>query len=146
MEIQKLPFFLAGKQAEFGKGTKVIGAKGFVWLSGSAGHDPNTGKIPEGGGEQARIVMENIKVALADFGASLKNIVFWRRYIKGEFPNGIINDPGYREIDRALQEFWRENCPEFLKTNMPPGQTLLGVTSLALPELLVEIEVIAAIE
>ncbi len=146
MEIQRLPLFLAGKQAEWAKGNKVIGAKGFVWLSGSTGLDPNTGKIPEGGGEQARLAMENIKEALADFGASIKNIVFWRRYIKGEFPNGILNDPGYREIDRALQEFWRENCPEFLKTNIPPASTLVGVSALALPELLLEIEVIAAIE
>ena len=90
--------------------------------------------------------MENIKARLEEYGSSLKNILFWRRYIKGEFPNGILNDPRYQEMDKALQEFWQENCPELLKGTNPPASTLLGVTALAQPECLIEIEVVAAIE
>jgi len=146
MEIQRSPVVVAGQHGGYAKGNSVTGAKGFVILSGSVGIDVNTGKIPGGGGEQAKLAMENIKARLEEYGSSLKNILFWRRYIKGEFPNGILNDPRYQEMDKALQEFWKENCPEFLKANNPPASTLLGVTALAQPGFLIEIEVVAAIE
>jgi len=146
METQRSPVVVAGQHGGYAKCNSVTGAKGFVILSGSVGIDVNTGKIPEGGGEQARLAMENIKARLEEYGSSLKNILFWRRYIKGEFPNGILSDPRYLEMDKALQEFWKENCPEFLKANNPPASSLLGVTALAQPGFLIEIEVIAAIE
>ena len=145
MEIYRTPCVIAGKAMEWAKGTRVIGTRGFVLLSGSAGVDYNTGKIPEGAGEQAKLAMENIKEILAEYGSSLKNILFWRQYIKGEFPHGITSDSKYQEIRKALQEFWKENCPEFLNENNPLSSTLIGVTALALPELLVEIEVVAAV-
>lgn len=146
MQIQRSPVVIAGQLGGYAKGSSVTGARGFVILSGSLGIDVKTGKIPEGRGAQAKLAMENIKARLEEYGSSLKNILFWRRYIKGEFPNGILNDPRYQEMDKALQEFWQENCPEFLKGNNPPASTLLGVTALAQPECLIEIEVIAAIE
>jgi len=146
MEIQRSPVVIAGQHGGYAKGNSVTEAKGLVILSGSTGVDVNTGKIPAGGGEQAKLAMENIKTRLEEYGSSLKNILFWRRYIKGEFPNGILSDPRYLEMDKALQEFWKENCPEFLKENNPPASTLLGVTALAQPGYLIEIEVVAAIE
>ena len=146
MQIQRSPVVIAGQPGGYAKGSSVTGAKGFVILSGSLGIDVNTGEVPEGGGEQAKLAMENIKARLEEYGSSLKNILFWRRYIKGEFPNGIVNDPGYQEMDKALQEFWKENYPEHLRENNPPASTLLGVTALAQPACLIEIEVIAAIE
>ena len=115
-------------------------------LSGAVGQDPVTGEIPGGMGDQAKLAMESIKARLEEYGASLENIMFVRRYIKGNFPNGIINDPAFQESDRAVQQFWKENCPEFLRENNPPASTLLGVTSLAMPEMLIEIEVVVAIE
>ena len=146
MQIQRSPVMVAGQHHGYAKGNSVTGAKGFVILSGSLGIDVNTGKIPATGGEQARLAMENIKARLEEYGSSLKNILFWRRYVKGEFPDGILNDPRYHEMDKAMQAFWRENCPEFLKEDNPPASTLVGVTALARPECLIEIEVIAAIE
>ena len=146
MEIKRSPVIIDGKPAVYAKGTAVVGNKGFVWLSGSVGINVSTGKIPEGAGEQAKIAMENIKARLEEYGASLKNIVHIWQYIKGQFPDGIINDPRYPEIRSAIEEFWSENCPEFLIENNPPASTLLGVTSLARPQLHLEIMVVAAIE
>ncbi len=146
MLIHRTPVIIAGKSRGYAKGSVVREAKGFVLLSGAVGQDPVTGEIPKEIGEQTRLAMESIKARLGEYGAPLKNILFVRRYIKGNFPNGIVNDPVYQESDRVVQQFWRENCPELLRGNNPPASTLLGVTSLAMPEMLIEIEVVAALD
>ena len=146
MEIHRSPLIVAGKPRGYAKATKAIGAKGFIWLSGVVGFDPQTGEIPEGMKEQAKLAMKNIKSRLEEYGVSLKNIVHLRQYFKGEFPNGILNDPNYPEYAVVIEEFWQENCPEFLKDNNPPALTAIGVTALARPQLLVEIDVVAAVE
>ena len=146
MDIHRSPVVIAGQPAVYAKGSAVTGAKGFVLLSGSVGIDVNTGRVPEGAGEQAKLAMENIKARLEEYGSSLENILLVRKYIKGEFPNGIVNDPLYQEMDGAIENFWTEHCPEFLKENNPAASTLLGISALARPEFLIEIEVVAAIE
>ncbi len=151
MDIQRLPVVIGGDKVysgvgRFAKGTKVVGARGLILLSGSVGIDMNTGAIPEGAGEQAKLAMENIKARLEEFGGSLGDIVFLRRYVKGEFPNGMVNDPKFQEADKAIQDFWKENYPEFVRGNRPPASCLVGVTSFALAELFIEIEVTAAVE
>lgn len=145
MEIKRSPVIIAGNPAVYAKGSAVTGAKGYVLLSGSVGVDVKTGKVPEGAGEQARLAMENIKVRLEEYGSSLSNLLFVRKYIKGEFPNGIVADPMYQEIGEAIERFYAEHCPEFLKENNPPASTLLGISALAQSEYLLEIEVVAAI-
>jgi enamine deaminase RidA (YjgF/YER057c/UK114 family) len=64
-------------------------------------------------------------------------------YIVGQnFQVGVRDDSKYQEGNMALQEFWEENCPEFLM-NLPVF-TLIGVVGLARKEILVEIMIIAA--
>jgi len=145
MEIRRSPAIVAGEPARWGKSTVVTGAKGYVLLGGAIGMDMATAQIPQTMREQTKKAMENIKEALEECGASLNNILFMRRYMKGQFPNGMRNTPEYQESISALEEFWGENCPEFRIGNTPPASTLIGVTALALPELKIEIEVIAAI-
>jgi enamine deaminase RidA (YjgF/YER057c/UK114 family) len=145
MEIRRSPVIIAGSPAVYAKGSAVTGAKGTVFLSGSVGVDVNTGKVPEGAGEQARLAMENIKARLEEYGSSLSNILLVRKYIKGDFPNGIVAEPIYQEISGAVEKFWAEHCPEFLKENNPPASTLLGISALAQSDYLLEIEVVAAI-
>ncbi len=145
MEIQRFPVIIAGELRNWGKSTIVTGAKGFVFLGGAVGIEMDTGAIPEGIGEQTRMAMEHVREALEECGSSLENIVFFRRYVKGQFPNGILNDSGYLESMNVLQEFWKENCPQFLAGRNPSASSLIGVTALAFPELKIEIEVVAAI-
>ena len=145
MEIRRSPVIIAGNPAVYAKGSAVMDAKGHVFLSGSVGVDVKTGKVPEEAGEQARLAMENIKARLEEYGSSLSNILLMRRYIKGEFPNGIAADPLYKEIGEAIENFWADHCPEFLKENNPPASTLLGVSALAHVDYMLEIEVVAAI-
>jgi enamine deaminase RidA (YjgF/YER057c/UK114 family) len=58
----------------------------------------------------------------------------------------MVTDTVHQEIRKAMEEFWQINCPEFLRENNPPAATTLGVTSLARPEFLLEILVVAAVE
>jgi len=146
MDIQRSPVILAGRSAPYAKGTRVVGNKGYVWLSGCLGEDINTGKVPEKAGEQATLAMNNIKTRLEESGSSLKNIVHIWQHQKGLFPHGLANDPSHDEIRDAIEAFWRTNCPEFQRRNNPPASTFLGVTALAQPAYLIEITVVAAIE
>lgn len=146
MEIHRMPVITGGKSRGYAKGTRAIGAKGFVWLSGVVGFDPDTGEIAEGIKEQTKLTMKNIKSRLEDYETSLKNILLIRQYFKGEFPNGVFNDPSYTECVATIEEFWKENCYEFLRENNPPAMTVIGVTSLASPKILLEIDVVAAVE
>lgn len=146
MEIKRSPVIIAGQPVSYAKGSAVTDAKGLVFLSGSVGLDVNTGEVPKGASEQAKLAMENIKARLEEYGSSLNRILLVRKYIKGEFPKGISNDPLYREIREAIENFWADHCPEFLKKNNPPASTLLGVSALAQPEYLLEIEIVAAME
>jgi len=146
MEIKRSPVIIAEQPAVYAKGSVVTGSKGLVFLSGSVGVDVNTGKVPKGAGDQAKLAMENIKARLEEYGSSLNNILLVRKYIKGGFPEGIVDDPVFQEIGEAIENFWVDHCPEFLKENNPPASTLLGVSALARPEFLLEIEVVAAVE
>jgi enamine deaminase RidA (YjgF/YER057c/UK114 family) len=146
VEIYRAPLLVAGKSRGYATGTRAIGARGFVWLSGVVGVDSQTGEIPEGIREQTRLTMQNIRSRLEEYGTSLRNITLLRLYFRGEFPNGIFNDPKYPECAAVIEEFWGENCPEFLRDSNPPALTIIGVTSLARPQLLLEIDVVAAVE
>jgi enamine deaminase RidA (YjgF/YER057c/UK114 family) len=146
MDIQRLPLVVAGKNLPCAKGTKVVGGSGFVWLSGAVGEDVDTGNIPEEAGAQAELAMENIKARLEEYGSSMQNIVHVWLYVKGQFPEGMVNDSRYLDAVKAIEGFWSTNHPEFLRGNNPPASTHLGVTSLARPTFHVEILVVAAIE
>jgi enamine deaminase RidA (YjgF/YER057c/UK114 family) len=145
MEIYRKPAIVAGQSRGYAKATSVSGAKELIWVSGCIGINEDTSEIPDDAGEQAKLVMKNIKSRLDDFGSRLENILFFRMYYKGIFPNGVFGDPNHTKIEKAIQDFWREHCPQFLRENCGPSESIIGVTSLARPKVLIEIEVVAAI-
>jgi enamine deaminase RidA (YjgF/YER057c/UK114 family) len=145
LEIQRSPFVIAGQNREWAKATVVSGNRGTIYLSGSAGTDPATGKTPESIGEQTKNALQSIKTILEEYGSSLKYILHMFYYVKGSFPDGMLGNPVWQEADEAMQDFWRENCPEFAVENNPPASTLVGVAALAVPELKIEIQAVAAI-
>lgn len=141
MEIKTPMAMRAGKPLGFAEGSAVIGAKGFVFLSGITGTDPKTGETPEGMAAQTRVALEHIKASLKEFGTSLENICHVWYHVVGTFPNGITNDLKEHERKNTLEEFWKKHCPDKPK---PPG-TLIGTTALIRPDLLIEVTIIAAI-
>ncbi len=136
--------YIRGEIMPWARGVAVRDARGFVFLSGTEGTDPDTGEIVEGAYEQTRLALKKIKHNLEELGTSLENICHIWYYVAGpDFPEGVRGHPTYVERTRALKEFWEEHCPHFLIK--PPAATLLGVVALGRKERLIEILVIAAI-
>ena len=138
MEIRRPRDLRAGKRLEWAKGTAVTGAKGFVFLSGITGRDPKTGEVVKGGIDaQVKVIFESIKGKLEELGTSMENICHIR--MDWTDPAGVME---------ALQKVWKEHCPRFAEDNPdrdPPAMTGLQVKALALPEMLIEVTVIAVI-
>ena len=139
--------FHGGQLMPWATGTAVWGAGGFVFLSGTEGRSPDTDEVVEGIGAQTKMCMTKIKERLEEFGTSLDNICLTWKYIRGpEFPEGVQNDPKWAEVSKAIDEFWVENgYPDFVSSKNPLPGTLIGVSSLALKEMLIEITCIAAL-
>ena len=78
--------------------------------------------------EQSRFIIQKIEMALKDAGASLQDVVRTRIY--------VTDITQWEAIGRAHGEFFRE---------IKPASTMVEVSALVSPDLLVEIEAIAVI-
>jgi len=112
---------------------QVVTAQGgkTVYLAGQAGLRAD-GSIPDGLFEQAELTYENIAVALAAVGGSAADVVRITVYIVG-LGEGVDPTPVYQAQGK------------FFPPDAKPASTILGVSGLALPELLVEVDVIAVV-
>ncbi|MGH6642761.1 MAG: RidA family protein [Bradyrhizobium sp.] len=81
---------------------------------------------------QTEQVMRNVGLALAAAGASFSDVVKITTY--------VVN---YKSEHRAI--VGKARAPFFAK-GTPPASTLVGVSALALPEWLVEIEAVAVVD
>ncbi len=146
MEKKTYPLYHAGKLMPWSKGTVIKDAKGFVFLSGTEGRDPETDEVVEGIAAQTRLAFEKIKSRLEEMGSSLENICSIRTYIVGpEFPDGIEADPKWQASFKARTDFLKEHCPQLCYGSNPPAGALIGVSGLGKKEMLIEVDVIAAI-
>ena len=82
--------------------------------------------------EQARQALRNVQAAIEATGGTLKDIASLRIYIVNYEPENA------QAISIALREF-------FPSTN-PPASTWIGVSALAVPEFLIEIEATAVLD
>jgi enamine deaminase RidA (YjgF/YER057c/UK114 family) len=106
-------------------------ARKTIYISGQIGVDAQ-GSAREGLRAQTIQVFENLKTALASVGATFDNVV--------KVTYLIVN---YKPEDRATIVEIRS---QYFNAQHPPASTLIGVQALARPELLIEIEAIAALE
>ena len=148
MEMKIYKLYHGNVLMPWGKATRVTGAKGFVFIAGCEGQDPTRdwrqgGPVVEGAAAQTKIALEKMKSRLEEAGTSLEYMVHMTWYVKGPFPDGVVNSPNYR-LDVA-DEFFREHCPKLCSDNNPPTHDLVGVASLALKDMVVEIGCIAAV-
>jgi 2-iminobutanoate/2-iminopropanoate deaminase len=82
--------------------------------------------------EQARQAVRNVQAAIEAAGGTLKDIVSLRIYIVNYQPENA------EAVNIALQEFF--------SSENPPASTWIGVSALAVPEFLIEIEAIAVLD
>jgi len=148
------PLYYGGKQVGWGKGTVVEGARGFIFLGGAEGHDPERSDpwpnpekavIVEGIEAQTRLALQKIKSALEEMGSSVENIVKLVYYMVGSFPDGVARHPNYRKVAEVVGEFWAEHYPDYCRGRNPLPFDLIGVTALASKDMLIEIGCIAVL-
>lgn len=100
----------------------VVRAGNLVWVSGTVGVAPD-GKIPEGVTEQFDVALKNLDACLKAVGGSVENVVKVTVYLTDVDDRKLINP--------ARQRYFGTHRP---------ASTLVEVSALVLPELLVEIE------
>ncbi len=109
--------------------SQVVG--NLVVLSGCQALDHDSIKVETSDfREQARLVLEKIRVGMEETGGSMDSVVKTVVFIKD-----LNHLQPYREIERAYFEHY---APNLLKT--PPASTAIVVDELPRPEFLVEVE------
>ena len=109
--------------------SRAVRAGNQVFVSGTVGRGGDGAVIAGGVYEQSKQIIENIRTALEQAGASLRDVVRTRTYL----------------VDVSTQdEFARAHREAF--GDIRPASTLVEVSRLASPEMLVEIEADAVIE
>jgi 2-iminobutanoate/2-iminopropanoate deaminase len=100
-----------------------------VYVSGNVPVDPDTGDLVEGGvGPQTRQVLENVEAILDAAGTSMDNVIR-----AGVF---MTDMDAFGEMNEVYEEFMSEPYP---------ARTAVRA-EMANPDILVEIDVIAAVE
>jgi len=102
-----------------------------VYISGQTARDEKSNVVGVGDvRKQAEKVFDNLRIAVEAAGGSMGDIAKITTYIVGLKPD-----------DRAwIGELVKKSFPT------PPAHTLVGISALATPELLVEIEAIAVLD
>jgi 2-iminobutanoate/2-iminopropanoate deaminase len=107
-----------------------------VFLSGMSGRTMETGDVSSNDVKaQLLVALDKIRAALDECGSSMNNIVKTVIYLK--------NVEDY-ELMRATEwEYYQKYAPELIEN--PPASTFMQPRSLARPDMLVEIDVVACL-
>jgi 2-iminobutanoate/2-iminopropanoate deaminase len=117
--------------AAFGMSQGVVDPRsGFVFLSGQVAWDVNAKVRGTTVAEQTTVALENLTIVLAAAGCSAADVVSVRVYVRGELADHLP------ACVPALASYFGATRPAL---------TGIGVASLATPDTLVEIEVIARV-
>ena len=124
------PTLFQGPQYGFSQIVVASGGRS-VFISGQVAWDSNQRIVGENLGDQARQALRNLETAVRAAGGTLHDIVCMRIYVVERARTELA------EIASALREFFPAN---------PPASSWIGVSFLAVPEFLVEIEAQAVLE
>lgn len=114
----------------FGMSQGSVDPSGLVFLSGQVAWDENAQVVGSSYAEQARKAFDNLDIALEAAGTDMNHVLHVRIYVRGEIAEHL------EEIAPILAE--RLGAAR-------PALTGIGVASLATPDTLLEIEVVARV-
>jgi 2-iminobutanoate/2-iminopropanoate deaminase len=100
-------------------------AGGFVYISGQAPIEPETGEMPDSFEEQVRLTLNNVKTILEAAGSGLDRVVKVNAY--------ITDLTRFSEFNEVYQEFFQD---------APPARTTVAT---ALLGILVEVDCVAIV-
>jgi reactive intermediate/imine deaminase len=127
MKIKRTKIFSGTPWEPLAGYARAVQAGEMVYVSGTTGTDPS-GKVLNPGDAYAQTVqaIRNIENALKRLGLGLEHVVRTRVY--------LTDIERWQEVAKAHAEFFGE---------IHPAMSLIGVTRLVDPEMLVEIEAVA---
>ena len=142
-KVEYYPEYWVGKKLayphvapEAPKFARSVVVGNLVFVSGCTGQDTLTGKpTSKNFEEQMNMALDKVKAAMEEVGSSLENVVKTLMLLK--------NLDDYPRMRKTEVEYYQKHAP-YLVDN-PPASTFMQVASLAKPEFLVEIDVIAVI-
>jgi 2-iminobutanoate/2-iminopropanoate deaminase len=124
------PFLFPNIEHGFSQVVVASGAKA-VFISGQTAWDANKTIVARTLGEQTRQALRNVRAAVEAAGGNLEDIVALRIYIVHQAEQDL------GPVGSALREVFTTN---------PPTSSWIGVSSLAVPDFLIEIEATAVLE
>ena len=124
------PSLFPSVQHGFSQVVVVSGAR-TAFISGQTAWDANKQIVGRTLSEQAKQALLNVKAAVEAAGGRLSDIVALRIYIVQHAAQNLD------EVGIALREAFTTN---------PPASTWIGVSSLAVPDFLIEIEAVAVLD
>jgi len=108
--------------------SRAVRAGDFVFVSGTVGADGTGRAVGPGAYEQAVKALQRIEAALSEAGAALSDVVRTRIY--------VTDISHWQEVGRAHGEFFG---------TIRPATSMVEVSRLIAPDLVVEIEAIAVV-
>jgi enamine deaminase RidA (YjgF/YER057c/UK114 family) len=114
----------------FAQGVSVEGPARTIYVGGQNGMGADGTSAGNDAGSQTRQALENVRLVLAEAGAELTDIVYWRIALV----QGASLEAGFG----AFQEVWGER-------GEPPAISVDVVAGLANPSFLVEITAVAVV-
>lgn len=116
-------------QFGYSHSARIPAGTDLVFVSGQYGSGPDGAVVSGDFTEQVGQAFRNLGVVLAAHGLDLRDVVQLRTYVVS---------PDFEKLG-AIGQVVREGCGE-----TPPTQTVMGVAGLAMPDILFEVEAVAA--
>ena len=130
MEIERINPEGVFKHPNFTRIVTVKGPMKLIFIAGQTPSDENYDAVALGDYRAQYIkVMENLEIQLEAAGATWDDVVFRRIFVL--------------DVDEFKLKTRGEDAPQFGDPDNPPPTTLVGVTRLADPDFLVEIDLLA---
>jgi 2-iminobutanoate/2-iminopropanoate deaminase len=118
---------VAARVGTYSDAVEIVPGKRMLYVSGTPGLSAETGQLPETFVDQADLAWKNIKAILAEAGMSVEDIVKLTQYLTRR-----EDLPAYRDIRSRYLGYCR------------PASMLVFVPELVWPNMLIELEVVAA--